>query len=873
MEAFAKAYEPQRVEDAIYDKWQKSGYFTPENLPDFVNRKETFSIVLPPPNVTGTLHMGHATMLAIEDAMVRFARMRGKKALWLPGTDHAAIATQSKVEGIIKKEEGKSRHDLGRAAFLARVQAFAQESHDTIVNQCKKMGSSLDWTREAYTLDAARNNAVNTAFKRMYDDGLIYRGDRVVNWDPVGQTTIADDEIVYKEAETTLYTFRYAKDFPIAISTTRPETKVGDTAVAVHPDDERYAAFVGQTLDVEFAGARLHITVVADASVEKDFGTGALGVTPAHSAVDADIAQRHGLAMRQVIDENARMLPSAGELVAGKTTGEARAAVVEWLRAEGLLEREEATIQNLSTAERTGGVIEPLPKLQWFVNVTKEFERNGEKVTLKLLMQRAVRGGDIAILPERFEKTYFHWIDNLRDWCISRQIWFGHRVPVWYRTSRHPEFAEGSHDDIVVGEAPTGDGWEQDPDTLDTWFSSGLWTFSTLGWPDEHASDLKTYHPTTVLETGYDILPFWVARMILMSTYFLGEVPFTTVYLHGLVRDEQGRKMSKSLGNIIDPLDMIAKYGADATRLSLVIGSTPGNDVKLSEEKIAGFRNFANKLWNIARFVAMTAGELRHVESAEAKTLADRWILGRLTEVTKRVTELQASYQLSLAGEILRDFTWSDFADWYVEVAKVEKGKEDILNYVLERVLILWHPFMPFVTEEIYSRFNNGLLIVAPWPSVIENEFSNENSFSIVQDIVTAIRNIRAEYKVEPKQLVDVVLSNDAGITGYTDVIAALARVRSVTIGEKPERAASAIVGGTHVHVVLESLVDVGKERARRTAELAQAENTIRVQEQKLANTDFVARAPEKVVALEKQKLADAQTKAEQLRKEIASLS
>lgn len=854
MEEMAKAYEPQSVEDGIYKKWLDSGYFAPEKLPGA--RTEPFTIVLPPPNVTGTLHMGHATMLAIEDAMIRFARLRGKKTLWLPGTDHAAIATQSKVEGMLFKNTKQTRHDVGREAFLEMVEKFAQESHDTIVDQCKKMGASLDWSREAYTLDKARNNAVNVAFKQMYDDGLIYRGYRVVNWDPVGQTTIADDEIVYKEVETMLYTFRYGKDFPIAISTTRPETKVGDVAVAVHPDDKRYTKFVGKTFAVEFAGAALRIVVVADASVDPAFGTGALGVTPAHSAVDADIAKRHDLPMVQVIGEDARMLPIAGK-IAGMTTKEARAAIVEWLKSEGLLEGEQKTVQNLSTAERSGGVIEPLPKMQWFVGVNKEFTRDGKQVTLKSLMQDAVRSKNVDIMPERFEKTYFHWIDNLRDWNISRQIWFGHRVPVWYKG-----------EETVVGEDP-GAGWEQDPDTLDTWFSSGLWTFSTLGWP-EKTEDLAMFHPTSVLETGYDILFFWVARMILMSTYLLGEVPFKTVYLHGLVRDEQGRKMSKSLGNIINPLDMIAKYGADATRLSLVIGSAPGNDVKLSEEKIAGFRNFTNKLWNISRFVDMTTKGLRHVDHVEPKSLADRWILARLAEVTRKATEYLETHQLSLAGEVLRDFTWNDFADWYLEIAKVEKDKDDMLCYILERVLIMWHPFMPFVTEEIYTRFDRGMLIVAEWPNV--GEWTVEAGvFEKLQDAIGAIRNIRAEYKVEPKKLVDVVLSDDS-LVPYTEVIQALARVQHFAVGAKPERAATAVVGNTEISVSLSELVDAGKEKVRLTEEIANIERYVAGLKPRLENEEFVKNAPAKVVAMEKSKLADAEARLAALQQSLTTL-
>lgn len=866
LQSMGKAYEPQGIEDAIYQAWLESGYFNPDNLPG--NRTESFTIVLPPPNVTGTLHMGHATMLAIEDAMVRFARLQGKKALWLPGTDHAAIATQSKVEKIIKEEEGKSRHDLGREAFLDRVRAFAQESHDTIVNQVKKMGSSVDWSREAYTLDDARNFAVNTAFKRMYDDGLIYRGNRVINWDPVGQTTIADDEIVYKEVEAMLYTFTYSKDFPIAISTTRPETKVGDTAVAVHPSDERYAQYIGRTFDMEFAGAKISVKVVADESVDPAFGTGALGVTPAHSAIDAEIAQRHGLEMKQVIDENARMMPNAGILV-GMTTKEAREAVVEWLKKEGLLQKEEKNMQNLSTAERTGGVIEPLPKLQWFVNVNKEFERDGKMVTLKSLMQDAVRSKKVEILPDRFERTYFHWIDNLRDWCISRQIWFGHRIPVWYR-----------NEEMTVGEAPEGEGWTQDEDTLDTWFSSGLWTFSALGWPNENAEDLKLYHPTSVLETGYDILFFWVARMILMSTYLVNDIPFKTVYLHGLVRDEQGRKMSKSLGNIIDPLTMIEKYGADATRLSLVLGSSPGNDMKLSEEKIAGFRNFTNKLWNISRFVLGGVAEIRHIESVTPKTLADQWILSRFATVVEKVTRMQEAYDLSLAGEILRDFTWGEFADWYLEVAKAEGEKEEMLLFILERLLIMWHPFMPFVTEEVYKQWNNGLIVVAQWPDVSAlKSFVNEEAekkFIEVQEIITTIRNIRAQYKVDQKTQIVVNVQTLFMASHAENIIAIekMARVIIESVDEIPSAGvAKAVVGNMTIAIPLAGMVDFAKERERLEKEIASVEKFVTQLSAKLENTDFIARAPEAVVTQEKQKLADAEARLEALRRELATVA
>lgn len=720
---FLKPYQPQDTEARIYKEWLDSGYFNPDKLP--ARHKEVFSIVLPPPNVTGTLHMGHALMLTIEDVMVRYARMQGKKTLWLPGTDHAAIATQSKVEGIIYKEEGKKRHDLGRDAFLARVNKFAQESHDTIVTQTKRMGASLDWSREAYTLDEKRNLAVRTAFKRMYDDGIIYRGYRVVNWDPKGQTTISDDEIVYTPGKAKFYTFKYSKDFPISIATTRPETKVGDVAVAVHPSDERYKQYIGKEYDIEFAGEKIHIKIVGDESVDPAFGTGALGVTPAHSQIDYDIAQRHSLPIVPVINEYAKMSVK-GALLAGKKTTEARELVATWLREQGLMEKEEDIDQNLSTAERTGGIVEPLPKLQWFIDVNKKIASRGDK-SLKELMLAVVSDKTIAFVPDRFERVYTNWIENLRDWCISRQIWFGHRVPVWYRESKveSGQSKAGENLEIYCGlEAPTGDGWIQDEDTLDTWFSSGLWTFSTLGWPEE-TPDFKMYHPTTILETGYDIIFFWVARMILMSTYLLGTVPFKSVYLHGLVRNKDGSKMSKSSG-ALDPLAMIDKYGADALRMSLVIGTGPGSDSRVSEEKLKAYKNFANKIWNITRFV---------LSSTEGYTYGARPPLGDndarlveefdtyMTDVEKDMDE----YRYHLAGEKLYAYVWHTFADVILEASKPRLASTDAgekasiqwtLLYILERSLRALHPFMPYVTEEIWAHLpiqDKKLLLIESW--------------------------------------------------------------------------------------------------------------------------------------------------------------
>ena len=725
-EKFLSPYKPEETEDRIYAMWNEQKLFTPE---ESISRglstatSEVFSIVLPPPNVTGVLHMGHAAMLAIQDIVVRTARMQGKRTLWLPGTDHAAIATQSKVEKILEKEK-ISKRDLGRDEFLKRVNTFAQESHDTIVTQVKKMGSSVDWSREAFTLDEKRTLAVRTAFKRMYDDGLIYRGHRIVNWDPKGQTTISDEEMVYVEEKTKLYYFQYG---PFVISTARPETKFADKYIVMHPDDTRYAEYKhGDQFTLEWINGPMTATVIKDEAIDMTFGTGVMTITPWHSTVDFEMAERHKLDKEQIIDEFGKLLPIAGEEFAKMKIAEARQKIVEKLREKGLLVKEEDYIHQIATAERTGATIEPQVKLQWFIDVNKPFTlphseitgiASGSKTTLKEIMRQAVIGGQITITPERFDKTYFQWVDNLRDWCISRQIWYGHQVPVWYKDK-----------EIYCGiEGPEDTGWTQDSDTLDTWFSSGLWTFSTLGWPDIENADLKTYHPTTLLETGYDILFFWVARMVLMTGYHLGTIPFRTVYLHGLVRDAKGKKMSKSLGNIIDPLDMIAKYGADATRLSLIIGAGPGSDMNLAEDKIRGYKKYTNKIWNITRFILTYSNDI-DISKEVALTDEDKKLIEDFAVMVKEVSEHIATYRLHLAGEVLYHYTWNTLADVIIEAKKdalnngpeLEKQSAQwTLRYILENLLKLQHPFLPFVTEEIWQSLPNRTqpLIVTHWPS------------------------------------------------------------------------------------------------------------------------------------------------------------
>ncbi len=710
---FLKPYDPASVEDGLYKMWENSGYFNPDKLPE--RHKEPFSIVLPPPNVTGTLHIGHASMLVIEDIMVRYKRMKGFKTLWLPGTDHAAIATQSKVETEIYKKEGKRRQDLGREELIKRVKEFAQGSHDTIVNQVKKMGASVDWSREAYTLDEKREKAVFEAFKRMYDDKLIYQGHRIVNWDTKGQTTISDDEIIYVEEKTKFYYFKYG---PFVIGTARPETKFGDKYVVMHPDDARYSAYThGQQIDLEWINGPIKATIIKDESIDMAFGTGVMTITPWHSNVDFEIAERHKLDKEQVIDKYGKLLPIAGEF-AGMKIADARSKIVEKLKAKGLVEKEEDYTHNIATAERTGGVIEPQIMNQWFIDVNKKIPARDNK-SLKELMLEVTSSSDkkIEFIPDRFEKIYTNWISNLRDWCISRQIWYGHRVPVWYKDG-----------EIKVSLLSPGEGYVQDEDTLDTWFSSGLWTFSTLGWPEETA-DFKTFHPTNVLETGYDIIFFWVARMILMSQYLVGSVPFKTVYLHGLVRDAQGRKMSKSLGNIIDPLEMSVKYGTDAVRMSLIVGTGPGNDSKMSEDKIRAYKNFANKLWNITRFVlSSTENETLEPDfktwSADDKKLSDE-----LDAILKELTKEMDEYKYYLVAEKLYAYTWKEFADIILENSKDilkngtdsdKKSRRQFLLHTLAKLLKALHPFAPYVTEEIWSSMpikDRKPLIIEIWPS------------------------------------------------------------------------------------------------------------------------------------------------------------
>lgn len=727
-EKYLSPYDSVSVESKIYTQEEQSGFYNPDVCAEhgYVDpEKDSFTIVLPPPNVTGTLHMGHASMLAIQDTLVRYKRMQGLRTLWIPGTDSAALATQEKVEKLMYKEEKLRRSDLGREQFLERVNAFALDSQKTILSQVREMGSSLDWSRLAYTLDDSRNKAVNEAFVRLYNLGLIEKGNYIVNWDPKMQTTVSDDEQEYTEEKTTFYEFQYG---PFVIGTARPETKFGDKYVVMHPDDERYAEYThGQQIEVEWINGPVTATVLKDTAVDPEFGTGVMTITPWHDKTDFEIAGRHDLEYEQVIDFYGKMLPVAGERFAGMKIAEAREAAVAVLREKGLIVSEKEYTHNIAVSSRGGGKIEPQVKQQWFIKVNKEFTleqshipgiESGSTVTLKQLMQQVVREKQVKFNPENFEKHYFHWIDNLRDWCISRQIWFGHRIPAWYRDG-----------EIWVGHGtPNGDGWTQEEDTLDTWFSSGLWTFSTLGWP-EQTDDMKHFHPTTVLETGYDIIFFWVARMILMSTALLGDVPFEHVYLHGMVRDNKGKKMSKSLGNIVDPRDIIAEFGADAARMSLLIGNPPGDDINFDTNKVRAYKKFANKLWNVARFVYSNTDGF-DFDGFDTSQLTDeeQQLIGQWELVKTEITGDIDNYRLYLAAEKLYHYVWHTFADEVIESTKeftdpetrllTNDNKKYLLLYIMRGFIKCLHPFMPFVTSEIWKDFpakDKRLLLVEQW--------------------------------------------------------------------------------------------------------------------------------------------------------------
>ena len=867
-----KVYEPQEVEDRLYAHWEELGCFKADNK----SKKEPFTVVIPPPNVTGQLHMGHAMDETIQDILIRYKKLRGYETLWLPGTDHAGIATQIKVEEMLRKE-GLTRYDLGREAFLERVWAWKEKYGSTIINQLKKLGSACDWSRERFTMDEGCSAAVRKVFVDLYEKGLIYQGNRIINWCPNCKTALSDVEVEYTEKEGRLWHIEYkVKDSNevVVCATTRPETMLGDTGIAVNPNDKRYTHLVGKTAILPLVGRE--IPVFADDYVEMEFGTGCVKVTPSHDPDDFEMGQRHGLDFILVIDENGRMTEGCGKY-AGMDRYEARRAIVEDLEAQGLLRKVEELPHNVGVCYRCGTDVEPMTSTQWFVK-------------MKPLAQpaiEAVRKGDIRFVPSRFENTYFNWMENVRDWCISRQLWWGHRIPAFYCDTCGKMFV--SREDLTVC-PDCGAPVRQDEDVLDTWFSSALWPFSTLGWP-EKTDDLAYFYPTSTLVTGYDIIFFWVARMIFSGLEHMGQKPFSDVLIHGLVRDAQGRKMSKSLGNGVDPLEIIKLYGADALRFTLITGNSPGNDTRFSADKVEAARNFANKIWNASRFVLMNL----EVENTALPPLSqlepeDKWILSKMNRLVEEVTENLESYDLGVALSKLYDFFWDSFCDWYIELCKARLFAEDdnpqakltaqsVLAHVLFVALRLLHPFMPFITEELYLSLphEKTSIMFESWPKPDDAlRFSaDEADMEKIMGAINAIRARRSEMNVPPSRRAALFIE-----TKEHDLFAAgipffqrLAGISEVSFEQPPADVVTIVTDGARLFIPLGDLVDFGAELARLQNEKKKLHKEIERAGSKLNNPGFLAKAPAEVVEEEKTKLEKFTAMLEKVDESIAKLS
>ena len=859
----------------IYEWWERNGWFKPEVAAEDA---ESFVVPMPPPNVTGALHLGHALFSSLEDLMTRYERMRGKAALWLPGTDHAGIATQLQVEKMLR-DEGTSRHDIGREEFLNRTWQWKDEKGGRIQQQLRRLGASCDWSRERFTLDEGLSYAVQEVFVTLWEQGLIYRGPRLVNWSPGLQTAVSDLEVETAEETVSLYYFQYpvkgGGHLPVA--TTRPETILGDTAVAVNPDDERYQDYIGKTAIVPILGRE--IPIIADEYVDMEFGTGALKITPAHDFNDFEIGEKLGLNLINIMNKDATLNANAGKY-AGMDRFDARQQLWADMEAEGLTIRKEPYTTRLPRSQRGGEVVEPLVSTQWFVKM--------DAIAEKAL--NAVRNGEIQIVPERFTKVYYHWLENIQDWCISRQLWWGHRIPAWYRAKDGDPQGE-----IYVGRTPpAGDGWTAEEDVLDTWFSSGLWPFSTVGWPDEDTADFQRYYPADVLETGHDILFFWVARMIMMGLWFTDKPPFHTVYLHGLVRDKDGKKFSKTLGNVIDPLDLVEEFGTDPLRFTLITSGTPGNDVNLDVEKVAYNATFINKIWNITKLVNMNLdGELElGLPVADQLDLPSRWILSRLHRLIASVQNLFDHHQYGEAGKQLLAFMWEEFAPYYLEIAKhpLYNGTDDektttrrVMVYVLDHCLRLLHPFMPFMTEEAWKYIPHAgeALIIADWPQADPHYISDdvEAKMTVLNEMVRKIRETRNEYRVDPSKRITAIIapgSQRETVANYGYVFARLCNVHDVAVladdAPAPDDSASAVVGDVTVYLPLEGMLDVEKECERLRKERETTAADIQKTERQLANENFVNKAPEAVVQRERDNLAELQAKAQRIEELLQSL-
>ncbi len=894
MTELPKTYDFREYEEKIYQEWEAKGYFKPTNNPNLPGHDpniKPFVIVIPPPNVTGALHLGHPLFVATEDIMVRYHRMKGEPTLWVPGTDHAGIATQLQVENLLRKE-GTSREEVGREAFEARVWQWKEKYGGEIINQLRRLGASCDWERERFTLDEGLSRAVREAFVRLYENGLIYQGPRMINWSPGLQTAVSDLEVEYSEEQGKLYHFKYmladgSGDY-IPVATTRPETIPGDTAVAVHPEDERYARFVGKKVIVPILGRE--IPVVADDYVTKEFGTGALKITPGHDPHDYEIGQRHNLPLINIMNKNATLNENAGKY-AGMERFKARKAIWADMTEANLVLKEEPYVMNVPRSQRGGEIVEPLVSTQWFVNMD----------SLAVMAAESVRNGEITFVPDRFTKVFLSWMDNIQDWCISRQLWWGHRIPVWY--------CQDCREVIVAREDPSecpkcgSHNLKQDPDVLDTWFSSGLWPFSVFGWPDA-TPDFNYFYPTSVMETGYDIIFFWVARMVMDGLFFTGKAPFHTVYLHGMVRDDKGQKMSKTKNNVIDPLLLMNEYGTDALRFSLVVGSSPGNDQNVGAKKVESNRNFANKVWNIGRFVINAVNKVEEPIKAEPQwTLADSWIWARTRQTVNSVNNLFETYQFGEAGRQVYEFLWSDFADWYLEAAKrqlAEGGDRSaytaiILADVLGLMLRLLHPFTPFVTEALYGYLKEACetnefifnpernweehLIVARWPERMPHQDWEEvakSEFELVQEIVRTIRNLRSEFKIEPGKAIDTIMVSEskAGFLKQNKhLLVDLAGLNDnglEILAGKPETEGLTVVVVEDIEIYLNLSTggDSQLDRERLERELAEAESQIDRLE-KLLSSPFAQKAPEKVVQVEREKLEGYKASAAKLREQL----
>jgi valyl-tRNA synthetase len=870
----ATKYDPKAVEKDRYDWWISGKFFEAKNDP----QKEPYTIVIPPPNVTGKLHLGHAWDTTLQDILTRMKRMQGYDVLWLPGMDHAGIATQAKVEEQLRKE-GKSRHDLGRETFLEETWKWKEEYADFIRQQWKKLGLALDYTRERFTLDEGLSKAVREVFVRLYEEGLIYRGEYIINWDPDAKTALSDIEVVYQDVKGAFYHMRYPladRTGSIEIATTRPETMLGDTAVAVHPEDERYRHLIGKTVILPIVGRE--IPIVADDYVDMEFGSGAVKITPAHDPNDFEIGNRHNLERILIMNEDGTMNENAGKYQ-GMDRFECREQIVKDLQEEGILFKIEEHIHSVGHSERSGAVVEPYLSTQWFVKM---------KPLAEAAIELQKSENKVHFVPYRFEKTYLHWMENIRDWCISRQLWWGHRIPAWY----HKETG-----DIYVGrEAPEDEeNWEQDQDVLDTWFSSALWPFSTMGWPDEDSGDYRRYYPTDCLVTGYDIIFFWVSRMIFQGLKFTGKKPFNDVLIHGLVRDAEGRKMSKSLGNGVDPMDVIDKYGADALRFFLATGSSPGHDLRFSMEKVESVWNFANKIWNASRFALMNMEGFAYkdIDLEQDMTVADKWILTRLNETIETVTRLSGKYEFGEVGRVLYHFIWDDLCDWYIEMAKIPLYGDDeaaknttrsVLAYVLDNTMRLLHPFMPFITEEIWQNLphKGESITVASWPVVNEKLTDREaaGEMKMLTEIIRAVRNIRAEVNTPLSKKITLVLK-----ARDEKVLRVLEKNRSyierfcnpgdlkMAVGiEAPDKAMSAVVTDVELYLPLAGLINIEEEIARLEKEWDKWNKEVERVQKKLGNENFVKKAPKAVVEEERAKERDYLAKRNAVEKRMAEL-